>query len=222
MYNCNSCLILIVIFCFFANNSLAGQCQKHEAVTTVSNSIKPVKYLQKLYSNDLAEFHTGGVNDDSVLGLMGGGISNVFTAKFEVMPLEDNTYCLLMKRIDVKFTALPTIHIARNFPRGSCEYTSVLKHELKHVGILKVAYKANIPKYRNYVRRIAFDAPVLPPMRLSEINHQKEYMIGYINYELSEYIQGLLDDISERQMEIDTPESYRLDVGGCDLWKSKL
>ncbi len=222
---CKYLIFTTVILCFSSNNLLAktGQCSAHKPVVTVLNSIKPVKYIRKFYSDDLSKFHNKeDVNGNIVLGLMGGGVNNVFNAKFEVIPQANDKYCLLMTRLDVEFFALPTIHIARNFARGSCEYNSILKHELKHVDILKAVYKENIYKYKNYVRKISFAAPVLPAMNLVEINRQKEYMIGYINYELSRYIQTLLDDISKRQMKIDTPKSYRDDIGMCNLWRSKL
>ena len=79
-----------------------------------------------------------------------------------VFYLEGNTrivprsggYCVYLETIGAEFGwKRMEVHIAREFPRGTCEYNAVLDHENQHVSIIRRALNDHAPRLRAELER---------------------------------------------------------------------
>lgn len=182
--------------------------------------MKPTQYVRDVSAKELTDAHEYGAS--ITLGHAGGRSGIRMSIEYEAVQLHASLYCLQVKKIKAQFYAEPTIYIANNFRRGSCEYNSVLKHEHEHVKILRRAHKSYISKYRTHLRKIAQKIPYFPPVKITEMQGYKDIAARHIDNGLSEYMAHIRDYVAERQQELDTPEEYRRVNERCKRWDKKL
>lgn len=168
--------------------------------------------------------HNGplGAHGNQVLGLAGGEVGTKFTAAFETKNYRDGLICLNVKEIKATFFAHPKVHIASNFKRGTCEYVNVLKHEEKHVRVLKKTHKEFMPKYKKHLRVTAKKLPILEPMSLKDANSKKQIFVTHIQKDLSAYMQKIMQEVEIRQKEVDSAEEYERVLNQCRKWDQRL
>ena len=215
-------ILLALCLTLQAKYSYASICPSHTPQTSLHYNIRTVEYVRDISSKELKSQHFLGDNAGSILGLAGGEVGLKFEMKFEATHVQDKFYCLRVKQIDAQFYAKPKIYIASNFSRGSCEYNKTLRHEGEHVTILRRAHKEYTPKYRNHLRKISKDIPVLEPVKLIDVNTQKDALLRYIDTNLSEYLNQITQDVALRQKKIDTTEEYERVYSKCKRWEKKL
>lgn len=62
-----------------------------------------------------------------------------------------------VQRIDVRLHVRYRVHVAANFPRGSCRYRAVLAHEQRHIALSRRAYGSMDADVRGAIAREARD-----------------------------------------------------------------
>lgn len=120
----------------------------------------------------------------------------------------------LSPQIEVSFGYAPlTVHVAREFPPGSCAYQEILAHEQKHVD----AYRQHAAAIEDELRS-AFEARFMngdqawrgPAGELGE-RLQKELDERWLPF-----IQRRLAAVEAAQAEVDAPEEYERVSNACD------
>ena len=219
----HSWLIIGGLVCLFPSSPAFAidKCPSYRPITSLRYSIKPTQYVRNFSAMELTGTHEYGDGSSITLGHAGGRSGIRMSIEYEAV-LHASLYCLQIKKIKAQFYAEPTIHIANNFKRGSCEYNSVLKHEHKHVKILQRAHKLYISKYRTHLRKVAKGIPYFPPMEITEMQAYKDIASRHIDNGLSEYMAHIRDYVAERQKELDTPEEYQRVNERCKRWDKKL
>ncbi len=211
---------LIVSICILTAPSVwAKGCGDHRPHTYLYNTIDQIEYVRTQSANDLTDLQN---SHRQVLGLAGGEVGTRFETLFEAKPYDHGLYCLKVKSVEAVFFARPKIYIASNFGRGSCEYGAVMRHEQKHVNTLKITHNEYTPLYRAHLRSVARDTPVFDPVRVDDIDAQKEQIIEYLSAGLNVYMQGIMEELSSRQQEIDSEEEYQRVMDVCHRWDKKL
>ena len=130
--------------------------------------------------------------------------------------LSDHSYCsevasvqasLLYHRIDV--------YIAREYPRGSCQYNSIVDHERRHVGI----YHDTLAEFAPRIENTFYD--VLGKMKPVHNNDPERALQHYME-KLERATAPLFDELdrvaSSRNASMDTPENYRKEQQYCLSW----
>ena len=118
-------------------------------------------------------------------------------------------YCPFLTDINIELFYASKIYIAKDLPRGSCEFEETVKYELQH-------HNANVKEVQDYSQRLKKDLPLI--VREIEESHgyvdaskiQETY--GKIEVSVNEIIQIYYDTIwknsIKRSTQIDTPEGY--------------
>lgn len=220
--NIHATLALLSI-CVIAVPSFAEAktCRKHRPITRLKYEVEPTQYIRDLSANELTAWHSGG-GPSTVLGLAGGEVGTRFETSFETKPVGNNLYCLNVKRINAVLFVRPQVHIARNFKRGTCEYNAVLRHEDKHVRVLKQAHTEYLPKYQHHLRTTSKKIPKLPPMTLAQANQERHALVEQIKRNLSSYLEVIMSDVARRQQKVDTAEEYQRVAERCRKWEKRL
>lgn len=210
------------IICATSAPALARKkCQPHRPATSLKYEIEPVEYIRTLSAKQLSIFHSP-FSQNTVLGLAGGQVGTRFEASFKIKEVSKNKYCLNLKKIEAVLFAKPQVHIAKNFKRGTCEYNAVLKHENKHIKVLKRAHREYLPHYRKHLRVTSKKVPVLPPMSLKEATQKKHVLMAQIKVDLNVYQNRIMQDVAERQKKVDTAEEYQRVNDRCKRWEKRL
>ncbi|MCD8497961.1 MAG: hypothetical protein LRZ85_07735 [Alphaproteobacteria bacterium] len=170
--------------------------------------------------NTLTHMHTDGAANRQgmyVNGLGGGKIGLEGQASFTVMQRGDQA-CIWLKGIDAKFFALPTIHIANNFPKGTCEYDAVMEHEKKHIRVLQDFHKEFAPKFKTALRRIASDIPAQGPFDAKSTERIQQDMNARINTGIQSFNDNIIPILEARQAQVDNPNEYARVEAQCKNW----
>ncbi len=201
--------------------SFAKECKPHRPSTRLDYNVEKTEYLRMLDANQLTMLHSA-TRSNKVLGLAGGEVGMRFEATFEAKEVTNKLYCLNVKKINATLYAKPQVHIAKNFRRGTCEYNAVLKHENKHVDVLKRAHKEYLPQFRKHLRVTSKKIPVLPPMSLAQANQRKHQLIAEIRADLQAYLNEITEEVDKRQKKVDTEEEYQRVHDRCRRWEKRL
>ncbi len=211
-----SLLYLCVILSYDAQ---AGGCVRNTPKTYLYSDITQIEYVRTHHAQDLTELHQ---SDSTVLGLAGGPVGTKFEVIFEATPYQDKLYCLNVKKVEATFFANPTVYIARNFGRGSCEYNAVLRHELKHVNELKKTFHEYTPHYQRHLYQVAQDLPEIAPVTLDNINIIKQEIVENIESNMSKFQSDIMFELAKRQQEVDSQREYQRVQNVCHRWDKKL
>lgn len=152
-----------------------------------------------------------------VNGLGGGKIGLEGLASFTVMQRGDQA-CIWLKGIEAKFFAFPSIHIANNFPKGSCEYNAVLEHEKEHIRVLQDFHKEFAPKFKTALRRIASDIEPQGPFSAANAEAIQSDMNARINAGIQGFNDSIIPVLEARQAKVDSPAEYARVEAQCKNW----
>lgn len=189
--------------------------QPAAGVNIIFDNIEPV-VTHSLNHEDLGRFQTStkvshGSNEIMITGgITESRIDTAFQAGFKMLknPVSGNV-CLFLDRVDVNVKYEPIVHIASNYPEGSCRFQTTWLHELQHVNIDLLTIKEYLP----YLEKAAADAaaaiPVIGPIDNSAVDSTQKAIADRISAALTG-ISGHMDDIrGKRQQLIDTRQEYQ-------------
>ncbi|SLN11776.1 hypothetical protein OCH7691_00104 [Oceanibacterium hippocampi] len=213
-----ACVALIAATGMFllAGAADAASCRNGEADIDVRIDNEAVKID---HSRSVAELsNRGGAALGPALGLTVATPRSEISSRFEWQEDEKtgDIHCLRTTDVKAAIGAVNRIvHIAREFPRGSCEYREILQHEYKHVATderlvrdlgrrLRVSLRAALSRSR-------------PPARLRAAD-SKDALAA-----IRSTLQRVLDEASDRlaverrrnHAEIDTRAEYERVGAAC-------
>jgi hypothetical protein len=127
-----------------------------------------------------------------------------------------NRFCARIDTLKIKivFNDL-RVYVARDYPRGSCQYAAIIAHEHEHVDIFRTV----LNKYRAIIERrsLAFVSNMKPGLGLTqEEAYQK--VIRQIDHLWDELEQDMSREMAAKNATIDSPESYKQLSRQCRNW----
>ncbi len=218
---------LLILVCVWLLSLGAAQaqslsCAPKSVNVSVETSTAPTEYIKTQSSADLTKLHGQGAQNIAVGGLGGGLLGFKTEVRFEILTRGRNS-CVTMKDLDIEFFAKPTIHIASNFRRGTCEYNAVHAHEKKHVRELLKFVREVSPDVRAHIKdKIRRMQTAIGPIQNAEIQNAQEFMQDIIIKDIEALNAELIPILSERQQAIDNPREYRDVSDKCKDWNKKL
>lgn len=199
----------------------APACTQQTPKLSFSTRTANTKYIRSKTSGDLKQMHGGGGNA-AVGGLGGGEIGFRMQTNFEIVE-SGGSACVRMKEVAVQFYAYPSIHVASNFPRASCEYNAVMNHEKKHVATLRQFIREYAPKTESAVKQLlsAMDTAIGPISPAQSAQAQQKLQSDLYGY-LQTYQSRIIPVLSRRQQAIDSPSEYARVTALCSGWNQRL
>ena len=196
------------------------RCSASTPSLSVKTSTTNTKYIRTKSAKDLTEIHGG--HGSTVGGLGGGEIGFKAETRFEVAS-QGSQACVKLKSVDVTFFAKPEIHIAKNFGRGTCEYSAVLAHEQGHIRILRKFVREYSPKVKQELRRIVRQLDTsIGPMSRSKVEVTQNRLQKQFITKLEQYQDKIMPILEARQKRFDSPEEYKRVASKCRKWDQRL
>ena len=124
--------------------------------------------------------------------------------------------CMWLQSIDVTITLTErTIHVAREYLRGSCEYQAILQHELKHAQADDAILKIHVPRIEQALRNAATERGAIGPFApQGEAEAQGQLRTG-VEKAFRDSVTQMMRDRVARQSLVDTPQEYRAVAASC-------
>lgn len=149
-------------------------------------------------------------SETHVGGLMSGEIqmeSRINFLKETYQPID--RHCLYIDTVEVKLHINPTIFVAKNYKRGSCEHEAILDHEKKHISVDRLIVN-------KYAQRIADTlsfalnkyGAAYGPYGRGELETAQGKLQSYIETIIKDESDRMNAERREKQQAVDTLEEY--------------
>ncbi len=146
-------------------------------------------------------FLTGGITESNIK-------TNYNLTFSQVIDPNTKTACLSVDKVEVTVSYDPVVHIASNFPAGSCRFTTTWQHELLHVNTDLITLKERLPQLEGAVRQAAQQLTVIGPFDVAQMPAHQQSLVDYIGKVVSTSFADIDKLRLQRQQTIDTREEY--------------
>lgn len=173
----------------------------------------PIRYDNSKSESELKLMKIDTINpydtsvETEVGGLMSGGLqlkSNVELA----WETDRRLACFWYKKIEVILHIDPTVMVAREHRPGSCRFSAVMWHEMKHIEADRDVAKDWRPRLQHYLQNQIDRVGVLGPYPLAQQVAARAKLTDYVRTALEAAGEPMNRDRMARQQAIDTKEEY--------------
>lgn len=123
--------------------------------------------------------------------------------------------CLSLSEVIVHFNYDPVVHIAINYPQGSCAYRETWLHELKHVNTDVITITEFMPYFKKAMQQTTNSLPTRGPFPKEEMETHQKAMTEKLSDTLRAATKALEQTRQTRQQTIDTRQEYMRLSNAC-------
>ena len=170
----------------------------------------------------LEDFETSGVSPygaDSytkVQGLMRGTIKveSSITMGWRANKAGDEN-CYWYQGVDLVLRQAPIIYVAKEVPKGTCEYAEIIKHEKKHVAVDQQLLDEYLIIYRGALQKIVAEVGVKGPYPNLVHEESQSMMRQAVSQVVKDIHTRMRQERLYRQNNVDTLEEYERVNAAC-------
>lgn len=146
------------------------------------------------------------------LAELGLGIS--VSVRSEVM--SDGRFCSVLSAVEatVGYDVID-VYIAREYQRGSCQYSVILNHERQHVVVFETTLNEHIPLLLQVLERTAEE---MRPIKGRDRNRAARDMQAKMQDAAREVLDRIGATLDRRNARLDTDDQYRREQRQCAHW----
>ena len=124
--------------------------------------------------------------------------------------------CMWLQSVEARIALTErTIHVAREYLRGSCEHQAILQHELKHAQADDAILKIHVPRIEQALRDAAAERGAIGPFApTGEAEAQNRLRVG-VEKAFRDAVTQMMRDRVARQSLVDSPQEYRAVAASC-------
>ena len=214
--NFSKAFLAILLSCFISTPVWAGKCQ--QAPLPKINIVMTSKQVQYDFSRSKRELKGFNIDTKSpydsnahteVGGLMNGEISVNSQVSFGYLQDTNSGQAWYWyDTIDVKMHIDPTILIAKEHAKGTCEHSAILEHEMKHIKIDRAVLKKYKAKIESDLHKIARKVGTIGPISLSISGRTQNKMMKVIEKAVSNQTERMYSERRKLQQSVDSLEEY--------------
>ena len=214
--NFSKAFLAVLLSCFISTPVWAGKCQ--QAPLPKINIVMTSKQVQYDFSKSKRELKGFNIDTKSpydsnahteVGGLMNGEISVNSQVSFGYLQdTNSGQACYWYDTIDVKMHIDPTILIAKEHAKGTCEHSAILEHEMKHIKIDRAVLKKYKAKIESDLHKIARKVGTIGPISLSISGRTQNKMMKVIEKAVSNQTERMYSERRKLQQSVDSLEEY--------------
>ncbi|MCB1530906.1 MAG: hypothetical protein H6853_04885 [Rhodospirillales bacterium] len=189
---------------------------RKEPVVTVERLKTVVNYDYSKSKAELTGFEVdtvspyGPEHDAKVGGLMSGEIRVESRVQFmhEKYPVQGKG-CIYFDRVNVTMRVNPTIYIAREFKKGSCEHNAILAHEKRHLEVDATVARKYADRMKRLIEKLVQDRGAgAGPYPLTSFESIQKNMLESIQEPVRAQTKEMTQERQILQQRLDTAEEY--------------
>lgn len=125
-------------------------------------------------------------------------------------------FCVYLTEVNVEFGwSRVEVYVPSEFPRGSCEYRTVLDHENQHVAINRRLLREFAPRMRARIETILRG---YKPLAVRRPEGSADAALDDLNRQMSGMLREFEQLHASRNAAIDSPANYRALAAMCKDW----
>lgn len=200
----------------------AARCPAAEALPRVSLKTLPGKVtyntrqnrrqLQRLQGQSGASSRRGW----RPIGLTLTELEFRMNISVNTMPRKGRGHCATMAEVksSLGYDKI-TIYIAKRYPKGSCQYLSVLAHENEHLAIFRDTLAVYAPRVE---RRLTAAASAIKPVLAATPARAAAKIQKTLQREMEPLFKEMNRRLDSENDRIDTPQKYHGEQARCSTW----
>jgi len=162
-------------------------------------------------------------NETHTLGYAMGGMASAYKTELFAVPYDDYGiyYCPFFKDVEINIIYRTLIRVPKEFPKGTCLYDVILRHEMRH-------HTANKESFDRYMTQLKGDLPQMVryyeqvPVKRATVQQKFGNMKISVEEAIKLYIQDyVLVAAKKINDEIDSPESYAAEAKKMEACETK-
>ena len=123
--------------------------------------------------------------------------------------------CFWYDEVNIHMEIDPTILIAREFPKGSCEYDEILNHENKHIVVDRFIVKKYRKMMEKYINQVMGQVETYGPVHSNKTPVVRKQMTQYIEAAVNKVSDAMHAERRKRQQAVDSREEYDRVSAAC-------
>lgn len=202
-----------------ASTAWAAVCALQDSASVELRLIDPAPKLVRTSSlnqiNSKAKAHGLLKRGNLVLGLTQSEVETSMNIQFRGFKQGGQT-CLNVRRVEARFGhSVLTVQVPREYAKGSCQYTTVLKHEMEHVRV----NREGVRKYARLLKRELekalawFNPRQVNSMKSGEVEAQR-----VLKRVVTKVTSQFHKEINAQHASIDKPGGPHDASGACRNW----
>lgn len=108
-----------------------------------------------------------------------------------------------------------TVHVARRYRPGTCQFKTIKRHEDRHVAVFRRALDTHAPRFRTALRAAVAQ---LGTVETANANLAADRLKRMLTSRIRPVFRAIDADINRENAAIDTRESYETDRKRCPSW----
>lgn len=139
-----------------------------------------------------------------------------FSTRVQYYQRSDGRYCVYLRSVDAHLNQRNTvIYVARDFPRGSCNFDVVYEHEKQHMRIHYRTLQEYAPRVKRALQSLVQG---LNPMVVRTVAEARSHHAWVINDGVKHLLEDMEEEKRRRNAALDTPENYARESAKCPTW----
>ena len=202
-----------------ASTAWAAMCALQDSASIELRLIDPVPKLVRTSSlnqiNSKAKAHGLLKRGNLVLGLTQSEVETSMNIQFRGLKQGAQT-CLNVRRVEARFGhSVLTVQVPREYAKGSCQYTTVLKHEMEHVRV----NREGVRKYARLLKRELEKAVArFNPRQVNSMKNGQAEAQRVLKRVVAKVTSQFHKEINTQHASIDKPGGPYDASGACRNW----
>ncbi|MBB4264730.1 hypothetical protein [Roseospira visakhapatnamensis] len=139
-----------------------------------------------------------------------------FSTQIQYYKRSDGRFCVYLRSVDAHLNLRDTvIYVAREYPRGSCNFDVIYEHEKQHMRIHYRVLKAYAPRVKRTLQALIQH---LNPRVVRTLDEARNEHAEVINNGVADLIESMESDRMRFNAALDTPENYARERDKCPSW----
>ncbi|SDE86547.1 hypothetical protein [Rhodospira trueperi] len=152
-------------------------------------------------------------------GAVGLTVTNAafgFRTRIELFHRRDGMVCVYLRSVEAHMNQVDTVvYVAREYPKGSCNYDNIYEHEKMHVGVYYFTQRDYAPRVRERLQRLVRG---INPQVVRTEAAAREVHTEILNRGVADLLADMEAERKRRNSALDTPENYRREQAKCPSW----
>lgn len=213
------CTVLSALMMLGASTAWAAVCAAPEIARVDLRLIDPAPKVVRSSSlhqiNSKAKAHGLLKRGNLVLGLTQSEVETSMNIQFRGFK-QDGRICLTVRQVDARFGhRVLAVQVPREYALGSCQYTTVLKHEMEHVRV----NREGVRKYAKLLKRELERALIrFNPRQVNSMKRGQAEAQRVLQNVVTQVTKQFHKEINTQHASIDKPGGPYDASGACRNW----
>lgn len=215
-------IIIMTVCLLFSLNAMANCPKPNITITTrTRNGVLVYKYvseqeLQKMGNNVLRK--NKQIKNYKIRGLTKAKLDVKMHGKSKIFK-KNKSYCAGLT--DINFTIgydRIDVYIDKKYKKNSCQHKTIKRHEDEHVAIFREAISFFKPDIQKALRKATKDLKYEESSSKQSLEKVTKKQLERVEMKIMPLLKHINKKLQEKQLLIDTPESYRSLSKRCNDW----